>query len=429
MSRRSLDRRRFLKDTTAALAANGLGGAIWPRVVHARRRDGPPRVAAIITEYRGYSHADVIAGRFIQGYTLGSEPYWPRTKVVSMYVDQFPPSDLSRGMAAGHGIEIHPTIEAALTMGRGELAVDGVLIIGEHGNYPYNDKGQRLYPRRRFFEETVNTFQEVGATAPVFNDKHLSATWDDARWMYDMARRMRFPLMAGSSLPTTWRKPDLELPLDCELEGALAVGFSDLEAYGFHALETLQSMIERRRGGETGVRAVTCLEGAAVWEAAHDGRWSRTLLDAALDRIEKKTPGRPEQNCQNAAAFLIEHVDGLRSAVLMLSGHASEFAFAAQVRGERRAAASLFWLQEPVFGHFSYLVHNIESMFLTGQETYPPERTLLTTGVLDAVIQSRFEGHKRIETPWLATVAYRPSAHPVRRAKFADFGTPRDSSL
>jgi hypothetical protein len=412
----TIDRRDFLNVAGASLVAAAISGR--GRLLSAEP-GARPRIAAIITEYRGYSHADVILGRFLQGYILGpTEPHWPRTQVVSMYVDQFPAGDLARGMASQYGIHIMPSIGEALTLATGKLAVDGVVIIGEHGDYPFNDKGQHMYPRRRFFEETVKTFQATGSTVPVFNDKHLAFAWEDAKWMFDQSRWMMFPLMAGSSLPTTWRKPDVDLPLGTELESALAIGYSDIEAYGFHALETLQCMLERRKGGESGVAAVTCLEGADVWNAAADGKWSRSLLDAATACVADRPAGSPEQLCTNPAAFLIEHTDGLHSAVLMLDGYTAAFGFAGQLRGRPQPLATHFWLQEPEFGHFSYLTHNIESMFLSGKETYPAERTLLTTGILDAVMTSRFEGHRRIETPWLAEVNYQITGDTGRRATF-----------
>lgn len=411
--RPELSRRQLLTLAgSGALIATAGGG-----VMGATERSGKPRIAAIVTEYRGYSHADVILGRFLQGYVLSpTETYWPRTQVVSLYVDQFPAGDLSRGMAAQYGVAIYPSIREALTQGADKLAVDGVLIIGEHGDYPHNSKGQHQYPRRRFFEETVRAFEATGATAPVFNDKHLAYAWEDAKWMYDQARALKFPLMAGSSLPTTWRKPELELPLGVQIDEAVAIGYGGIEAYGFHALETLQCMVERRRGGETGVRAVTCLEGADVWAAAADGRWTRKLLDAATECVAGRPAESPEVRCPQPAAYLLEYVDGLRATVLMLDGYTAAFGFAAQLKDRPQPVGTHFWLQEPEFGHFSFLTHNVESMFLTGQETYPPERTLLTTGVLDAVMTSRAENHRRIETPWLSEVAYQPSESGGRRA-------------
>jgi len=53
-------------------------------------------------------------------------------------------------------------------------------------------------------------------------------------------------------------------------------------------------------------------------------------------------------------------------------------------------------------------VQNIEKMYESGRATYPVERTLLTSGILDFGMSSRFEGHKRIETPQLS-VNYKAS--------------------
>ncbi len=409
-------RRRFLQFA---------GGCAWSFAhgdltnVWSAARSERPRIAAIVTEYRGYSHADVILGRFLQGYALTpSETYWPRTQVVSLYVDQFPAGDLSRGMAAQYGAQIASNIREALTLGGGQLSVDGVLIIGEHGDYPHNAKGQHMYPRRRFFEEVVKTFQATGAAVPVFNDKHLGYAWEDAKWMYDQSRALKFPLMAGSSLPTTWRKPELEIPVGTLFREALAIGYGGVEAYGFHALETLQCMVERRKGGETGVRSVTYLEGPAVWKAAQDGKWSRALLDAALSVVEPRRADAPEQGCPNPYIYLIEYVDGFKASVIMLDGYSAAFGFAAQLDQRTDPVASHFWLQEPDFGHFAYLTHNVERMYLTQEETYPPERTLLTTGILDAIMTSRAEQQRTVETPWLAQVHYVPTEGRERRAKF-----------
>ena len=100
-----------------------------------------------------------------------------------------------------------------MTLGVKELAVDGVLLIGEHGRYPRNDKGQTLYPRRRLFAEIVRTYRATGGAVPIFNDKHLSYSWDHAKWMYAQSRELDFPMMAGSSVPVTWRRPALELQI------------------------------------------------------------------------------------------------------------------------------------------------------------------------------------------------------------------------
>ena len=162
---------------------------------------------------------------------------------------------MGRDLAKKYGFTIYDSIDKALTLGGKALAVDGVLCIGEHGKYPTNARGQILYPRRRFFEEVCKVFEASKKSVPVFNDKHLAAEWKDAKWMYDRARELFVPFLAGSSMPVTWRRPELKLAKDCELTEAVRIGYGPFEGYGFHALEGLQCMVERRKGGETGVKA------------------------------------------------------------------------------------------------------------------------------------------------------------------------------
>src|SRR5947208_15208296 len=125
------------------------------------------RIAAIVHEYRPNSHADVIVGKYLEGYHQDGRPPQP----------QVPPNDLSRERAQKYGVPIYPAIEEALTLGTGRLAVDGVLLIGEHGDYPTNEKGQKLYPRYELFMEITGVFRKTGRSVPIFNDKHLSYSW------------------------------------------------------------------------------------------------------------------------------------------------------------------------------------------------------------------------------------------------------------
>jgi hypothetical protein len=260
-----------------------------------------PRIAAILTEYRPRSHADVIVGKLLADrYLLDGVPTEPRVEIVSMYVDQLPENDMARALSAQHDVPIYPTIRDALTLGSDQLSVDGVLLIGEHGDYPLNELGQKLYPRRRFFVEATAVMREANRPLPTFSDKHLSWSWEEAKATWQEARALSLPFMAGSSLPVTWRRPPLELPIGCRIEEALVVGYGPLESYGFHALETLQCMVERRAGGETGLAAVTCLHCDAVWESQ---AWSRELQDAALARLAAKSadgPSRP-RSCSSTA--------------------------------------------------------------------------------------------------------------------------------
>ncbi len=371
-------------------------------------------VACIVTEYRENSHADVIVGKILEGYDQKGGK-GPALRVASMFTDQVPAKDMSRELAEKYKFPISNSIEQAITLGTGGVAVDGVLLIGEHGQYPFNVKGQHCYPRPRFFEDTADVFRKYRKVVPVFNDKHLAYNWHNAAWMYETSRELMMPFMAGSSLPVTYRRPPLSLPIGSELEAVLGIGYGGLESYGFHALETFQCQVERRRGGETGVAAVQVLQGAAMFRALDEGRWSRELLEAALAVIPHRT-GKVEENCvrdKSAAVYLIDFIDGLKGAVAMLNGHAAEMAFTAKRRGQGQPLASWFHLHDhKPFPHFAYLVKAIEQMILTGHASYPAERTLLTTGILDAAMASAFLGGKRIETPYLAKIRYQPVDYP-----------------
>src|SRR5229473_4117434 len=276
-------RREFLATAAAPLAASAQAAP-------------PKRIAAIVTEYRPNSHADVIVGKYLEGYRQNGQPPGPRSKIVSMYTAQVPNNDMSREMAGKYHVPIYPTIWESLTLGGAGLAVDGVLLIGEHGQYPWNEKGQHLYPRFEFFEQIVKVFESSGRSVPVFNDKHLSWNWEWARQMYDTSRRLNFPFMAGSSLPVTWRTPSLEMPHGASVREAVCVGYGGLDSYDFHALETLQCMVERRKGGESGVRWVRAYRGEDFWKAHQEGIWSKDLLESALCRSHTLKPARPGFN-------------------------------------------------------------------------------------------------------------------------------------
>jgi hypothetical protein len=374
----------------------------------------PKKVAAVTTEYRKWSHADVILRNLLNGYPDGGKP---NLELVALYTDQVPKNDMSRDLAKKHGFKICESIAEALTLGGKSLAVEGVLSIGEHGNYPKNDKGQTLYPRRRFFEEITKVFESSKKSVPVFNDKHLAATWTDAKWMYDHARKLFVPFLAGSSIPVTWRIPNLVLPKDCELVGAIQLGYGPFEGYGFHALEGMQCMVERRKGGETGVKAVTCHTGKTMWDALDKHEWTKPVLEAALKLVDSHAPGNVRDGTAKSAdagAFEIEYRDGLRTFVLMLNGWVYEgkggnFNFACQRKGQEKPEGCQFFLQQPdPFAHFAELTRAIDSLINTGHAPYPVERTLLTSGILDAVMTSRHEKGKRIETPHLE-IAYKPT--------------------
>ncbi|MBT5874481.1 MAG: hypothetical protein HOH43_13770 [Candidatus Latescibacteria bacterium] len=379
------------------------------------------KLAIITTFWDWRSHANHMSERFFSGYPRNGHWHRPEMDIVSAYVDQRPEADLSGQRAREHGFNVYPTIAEALRMGSNKLAVDAVLLIAEHGDYPVNEKSQKLYPRFEFFSQIVEVFRQDGCAVPVFNDKHLSYSFDSALTMVASAQELDFPLLAGSSLPVTFRLPALELPLECEMEEALMVGVGGSDAMDFHALEAMQCMVERRSGGETGVRSVQLIDGDEVWRAGEDKRWSRRLLEAALARSDSRggialDDGRPqdlvhngelEALAENPAAYLIEYNDGLRATLLMLDGAVQDYTFAARLRGVRAVRSTQFLLPPaPNVTYSACLMAAAEEMFTTGRAPWPAERTLLTSGILDRCLDSRLNGHQRLATPEL-NVCYR----------------------
>lgn len=428
-----LSRRRFLETSLAGAATARWAGVVGlgPSLVGAVEIESAPtsdsdpaaprRLAVLTTEWRHGSHAWHMAERFLVGYPRQGRWHTPPFRVVSAYVDQTPDNDLSRARAREFGFTIYPTVAEALTVGGDQLAVDAVLLIGEHGDYPRNEFGQTLYPRYELFAQTMEVFRRSGRVAPVFNDKHLSWSWEHAQEMVAWARELGVPFLAGSSLPVTWRMPAVDLPWGAEVEEALCLAMGAVDSYDFHALEVIQSMVERRRGGETGVAAVEALRGEAVWRLLAAWNWDSggcdpALWEACLARSQtlaqpesfshrRPTPEQIRQFVADPVAYRIEYRDGLRATMLLLNGLVNDFTFAARLRGEPEPLSTLFYLPpNPNVAYSAALMAQVEETFSTGRPPYPVERTLLTTGLVEAGVQSLAAGRRR-ETPHL-NVAY-----------------------
>jgi hypothetical protein len=394
--------------------------AAAPIAVRVQRRSTRPKLSAICTAYFKYSHAQHIVDRFLEGYGWNGTWHYPSMDLVSIYIDQIREDDVSKTrLEQFPAMKKYPTIAEALTLGGSKLAVDGVILIGEHGRYPRNEKGQTKYPRYEFFKQIVKVFEDSGRSVPVFNDKHLSWNWDWAKEMYDTSRRMGFPLMAGSSLPVTWRTPSVEMPLGSRIREAMCVCYGGVDSYDYHGLETLQCMVERRRGGESGVKWVQAYRGENFWKANQEGVWPKDLVEAALCRSHTLKPARAGFNdvmptvddmralVKDPVAYRYEHQDGLMCTVILMGGLIEDFNFAARVDGQPGIFSTQMYLPMPpgrtsLANFFSPLVNNFEQMYLTGKETYPAERTLLTTGLTAAGVESLFRQQARYDTPHLA---------------------------
>jgi len=472
-----LTRRRFVEYSALSSAMLAYRPLSWGQQAPAQR---PLRLAILGSVYRHGSNMQTLADRFLVGYPYDGEWHTPNVQVVSVYVDQLerqadaapspyqlamtgakvapasaakgiagglgrersvktqpapekpepsekpePTADLSRVRAQQFGFRLCSNIPEALRCGGDRIAVDAVLAIVEQDDYPINDRGQILLPSYDFFQQCAQVFEDEKRGVPYFNHKQLSYSFEQAQAMVKTANRLGFPLLAGSSLPVTWRLPDVDIPLGAQVEEAVMVGVGAPDGMDFDALEALQCMLERRKGGETGVKAVQLLEGDDVWAAGSAGCWSKDLLSSALSRSDTPTgltvlDGRTQdlvasgvlpQLVKDPAAYCIEYTDGTRATLLLLNGAIMDFNIAARVEGHGIVSTQFFLPPPPNVTDSACLAAKIEQMFHTGSAAYPVERTLLTTGVLEACLRSRHQLNQRLETPQLA-VSYQPSAEP-----------------
>ena len=223
----------------------------------------PKRIAVITTVYQ-LPFARAARGRPDSGRLSArrASGTGPDMKIVSLYVDQKPEGDLSAERAREFGFKVYPTIAEALRCGGDKLAVDAVMIIGEHGDYPRNEKGQILYPRYEFFKQCVDVFEKDGRAVPVFNDKHLSYSFEKAKWMVDACKAAWISdagrLVAAGNLATAGYRVAARLRDRRRADGGRG-------RFGCHGLPRARSACNAwwsgARGGETGVKAVQLIEG------------------------------------------------------------------------------------------------------------------------------------------------------------------------
>lgn len=408
-------RRSFLTRLSAAGCSLGATSRTSAREQN-RSEDKPRRKIAFLgTEVRTHSHAQHFLDRLALGYGWGGRWQDPRLEIASVYIDQFPKNDLARQRVEKYGLKLYPSIEAALTLGTGELAVDGVVIIAEHGDYPNNEKGQKLYPRYQWFKKCVAVFEKSGKSVPVFNDKHLSTSWKECAEMVADSRRLEFPFFAGSSLPVTRRMPSIDMPHGVPLKESMCVAYGGVDSYDIHALETAQCMSERRKGGEVGIKSVLALRNKAMWDhlGSRDRADTRRLMISALTRShnlpvetgfysDRITFEWARERFGSATGYFIEHRDGFRTSMFLVG--IQDFNYAGLRADTGEIVSTQMYLPMPGHGSstadfFHPLVRHIEDTVITGKAPYPAERTLLTSGMVIAGVESLHRGGILVETP------------------------------
>jgi len=479
-----LTRRRFVgySALSSALWANG---PLLRSAFGQENGKGPLRLAILGSVYREGSALQTIADRFMVGYPFEGDWHMPEVKVVSLYVDQRirkaeagpnefqkamsgnlkaawlrptpgvpalhddqrrvgekkapaapppppsvppldelgPTSDLSEARAKQFGFRLCRNIPEALRCGGNRLAVDAVLTVIEDDEYPRNERGKILLPNFDFFQQCAQVFETDGRSVPYFNHRQLSFSYIEAQSMVKTAERLKFPLLAGASMPVTWRLPDTDIPFGAKVQEAVVVGVGSLQGTGFDALEAMQCMLERRKGGETGVKSVQLLEGDDVWAAGTAGRWSKDLLSSALSRsdtplgltwLDGRTqdltaPGLLPQLVKDPSAVCVEYTDGTRGTMLLLNGAIRDFNIAARVTGHGIVSTQFFMTPAPNETHSACLAAKIEQMYQTRSAPYSIQRTLITTGILEASLHSKHRMNERLDTPQLAISYQAPS--------------------
>ncbi|MBW8749680.1 MAG: hypothetical protein JF584_19420, partial [Acidobacteria bacterium] len=183
----SLFTRREVLEMAGMAGLAGLTGFVPGAMAQTSGRR--PRIACLVS-YWGLptSHADWIVNKLLDGYWWQGAHTPSQVDVVSVYIHQFDTSLLGQKVCKAKNIPIFKTPGEAVTLGGKDLAVDGVVIVAEHGNYPTDLKGHWLLPRWWIYQQVIKVFEQSNRSVPVFNDKHLSYSWDDAKWMFDKSR-------------------------------------------------------------------------------------------------------------------------------------------------------------------------------------------------------------------------------------------------
>ena len=371
-----------------------------------------PRIACLVSYWGSpRSHADWIINKLIDGYWWNGAHTPSRIDVASIYLHQHDISVLAHRVAEAKGIPIYGTVAETLTLGGDELAVDGVVIVGEHGNYPTDLKGHWLLPRWWMYNQMIRIFERSKRSVPVFNDKHLSYDWDESKWMFDKSRELNFPLTGGSSTPIYYRTPEIELDIDTPIKNSVVLGDAADEGAIFHRIDVLQSFVERRKGGETGVKSVQSIRGTEAWTWVERNSWASNLIDSVTKKFEFN-PGYFQENPRTNLC-IVEYNDGTNAAVI--SGRDVGTTYAGEIEGQKEPTiiSMLGWPGPFDQYHASNAQpHWIVETMVTKKEPFNAERLLLSSGITNHYMQSNWENGRfspvgrRIETPFL-NVSYR----------------------
>lgn len=357
-----------------------------------------PRLAVVTTVFRPLSHADVILSRWFDARSSDANWGWrgSRCDIATFFAAQTPDNDMARDWCEKYGVRQTASIREALTQGGENLAVDGVLLIAEHGDYPWNEKRQKLYPRREFFDEVVAVFRASGRAVPMFFDKHLSWNCDEALAMAATLGELEIPFLSGSSLPHVGFRPVLPMPDAATSETLLSLFPGGAESYGYHSIE-IALRVRAALGRASEPTRVTLWRGEAVWQQLENNAQWHGLTAAILpmttrfdDISAARAAERKEiESLEDELLFRIEFADETTSLHLRLADGSGEFGSAlarndGTVWTGRVAAGDA----ASFYAHFATQNALIEELMWSGQSSVPLQRSLCSTLLINRVMDA-----------------------------------------
>jgi len=372
------------------------------------------KIAFLLDEFGAASPAQQLLDRFLIGYPRdGAMRKLERSKV-SAY--------LAVSAEANFGMRQEEfQLVVASTAEQAVAGADAVVIVSRRPGTLANEAFLRI------------ALEQAPEGAACFVHGVLANSLASARSFAAKAASRRIALLAGTPLSVTWRLPEMNLPLGTPLTEALIVVQvnpvaiqatppsppATLGGAELQALDGLLPVIERRRGGESGIRSVRYLEGKSIWRAGEKSLWSWPLLAAALSRshtpqgdavLDGRTQdlaglGLVPKLARNPRGWLLDHRDGLRTAILVLDGVVADFNFAVRLQRGDVLSAQLFRAPPPAEHHFSRLAAAMEDFFRDGPRPWPVERNLLIAGLLEIFRKPSSLSGQRVEVPELS-IAY-----------------------
>ena len=297
--------------------------------------------------------------------------------------------------------------------GGSKLAVDGVLIIGEHGKYPRNEKGQMLYPRYEFFKQVVKVFEVERPQCAGFQRQTSLDGLEEVRRNGRRLEAARIPLpggfvaaghapVSGSGCPVgdaahrkrlrgLRRHPIRTIFMDWRRHNACPSAAKAARS----GLRVSMPCVAKRSGKRS--RNVRRLSGCC-WRRCREATHFRSRRDTSAIVLSIEWA---RKLLATSLAYFIDHRDGFKTTLFLLP--IRDFNYAG-LNGETGEIISCQMnLPMPTqsattANFFNPLIRHIERMVVENRAPYPVERTLLTSGMTLAAVESLFRGEIPVQT-------------------------------